>query len=317
MSGEFARIAEIKRRLAYAGSDVELGIGDDAAVMTKSAHGQALSVDAQVEGVHFRRDLLAPQDIGYRALTAALSDLAAIGATPRAALLSLILPASLDDGTLYAIIDGVREAQAEHACPVIGGNLARGAELSLTTTVLGDAPDAPLTRAGASAGDGLFVTGELGAAALGLRLLLADRPDLDAASVRRWRRPLPRIAEGVALRGVASAAIDVSDGLLADLGHLAEASGVGFDLELARLPLPRGLVSVSRTLGIDPLVLALSGGEDYEILFTAKGAAPPGIGTRVGTATRQPGLRLFDAQGARVTPPPSIGFDHFPQSPKA
>jgi thiamine-monophosphate kinase len=311
MATELARIAEITRRLAFVSAEVRLGIGDDAAVMAASAHGQALSVDAQVEGVHFRRDLLAPADIGYRALAAALSDLAAVGARPRAALLSLILPASLDDETLYAIIDGVAEAQRDHACPVVGGNLARGSELSLTTTVLGDAAQAVLTRSGARVGDALFVTGELGGAALGLRLLLAGKADLDQDSVRRWRRPRARIEHGRALCGVASSAIDVSDGLLADLGHLAEASAVGFELELERLPAPQRLRALAEGLDCDPLALVLAGGEDYELLFTAASAAEPSFATRIGSAVGQSGIRVFDARGARVPLPERAGFDHF------
>jgi thiamine-monophosphate kinase len=313
VSSEFERIAEIRRRLAGDGAGVRIGIGDDAAVLAPSPHAQAVSVDAQVEGVHFLRELLAPSDIGYRAVVAALSDLAAMGARPRAALLALTLPPEFADAELYAIIDGAAEAQRQYACPVVGGNLSRGGALSLTTTVIGDAPENALTRSGARAGDALFVSGELGGAAFGFALLQARRGEQGPQSVQRWRRPTARIADGVSLCGVASAAIDVSDGLLRDLGHLAEASGVGFELELAAIPVARELASIASQRDQDPMTLALGGGEDYELLFTAPNDVVPGLGTRIGRATVKPGIRLLDAAGRSVAPPAFVGFDHFGQ----
>jgi thiamine-monophosphate kinase len=312
VSGEFERVAELRRRLAFASDEVELGIGDDAAVLAHSDRKQVLSVDAQVEGVHFERRLLAASDIGYRAFVAALSDLAAMGAQPRAALIALILPPALGDEELYALVDGIAEAQREHVCAVVGGNLARGGELSITTSVLGDAPSKPLTRAGAQPGHGLFVTGELGSAALGLLLLQAGKPDLAPHSVARWRRPSARVRQGQALVDIASCCIDVSDGLLQDLGHLSEASGMGFEIELDRLPIAAELFRVAPILGLEPSALALGGGEDYELLFTADPQAPSaGHGTRIGTAVRAPGLRLVDAQGRSISAPSVRGFEHF------
>jgi thiamine-monophosphate kinase len=311
VSGEFERIAEIGRRLAFGSAEIALGIGDDAALLTPSAHQQALSVDAQVEGVHFHRDLLSAPDIGYRGLAAALSDLAAMGARPRAALVSLVLPAAFADAELYALVDGIAEAQREYSCPVVGGNLASGGELSITTTVLGDAPDQPLTRAGARPGDALFVTGELGGAALGLLLLQSGKAELGEKSVLRWRRPVARIAEGAALIAVASAAIDVSDGLMQDLQHLCSASHIGVEVELDRLPLAPELARVAPQLGADPVLLALTGGEDYELAFTAPGAALFDIGTRIGTVVPGSGVRLLNAAGHSVSPPKVAGYDHF------
>lgn len=311
MSDEFERIAEIRRRLAFASADVQLGIGDDAALLAPSSRAQAVSVDAQVEGVHFRRDLLSPADIGFRALASAASDLAAMGARPRAAFVALVVPPALSESDLYAIADGFAQAQRELGCAVAGGNLASGGELSITTTVIGDAPDAPLTRAGARAGDALLVTGDVGGAALGLALLHAGRADLAPGCVARWRRPRARIREGAALAGLASAAIDVSDGLLQDLEHLCEASGVGFELQLARVPLAAELERACAALGADPHALALAGGEDYELLFTAPAAERPPFGTRIGTATSATGIRILDASGRPVAPPSRLGFDHF------
>jgi thiamine-monophosphate kinase len=261
--------------------------------------------------VHFRRDLLALPDIGYRAFVAALSDLAAMGARPRAAMLSLILPQALSDAELYALIDGVAEAQRAYACPVVGGNLARGGELSITTSVIGDGAQSPLTRGGAQSGDALFVTGKLGGAALGLALLLAGKSELAPHSVSRWRRPTARVNEGEALCGVASAAIDLSDGLLQDLGHLCEASGVGCELELAKLPLADELSGAAPALGIDGSMLALSGGEDYELLFTLPKGRASNMGVQIGTMVPTAGVRLRDAAGRELDPPSQVGFDHF------
>lgn len=294
-----------------ASPEVVLGIGDDGAVLAASALGQVLSVDAQVEGVHFRRDLLEPAAIGYRAIVSALSDLAAMGARPRAALLSLILPPALSDAELDGIVDGVAEAQHEYGCVVAGGNLARGSELSLTTTVIGDAPERPLTRAGARAGDAVFVTGQLGGAALGLQALLLGKAELAPGAVARWRRPVARIREGEALRGIAQAAIDVSDGLLQDLAHVCEASGVGCEIELPKLPLWPELERAAAKLALDPLGLALHGGEDYELLFTVRGGVVPELGTRIGTICPGSGIRLRDADGSEVKLPARVGYDHF------
>jgi len=319
MASEFERIDEIRKRLgSERANGVLIGIGDDAAVLAPSAAAQVLSVDTQVDGVHFRQDLLAAQDIGQRALSAALSDLAAMGARPRAGLLALVVPAELTDATLYAIADGVAEAANRYGCPIIGGNLARGTQLSLTTTVIGEHEGTPLTRAGARPGERLFVAGELGSAALGLRALLAGRGEQVPAAVVRWRTPEALLAVGRALSERAagqspgpSAAIDVSDGFLQDLAHLARASNVGFEIELARLPLGPDVAEHAQALGSDPRALALGGGEDYALLFTAPANAAGLPGVEVGRACAEPGIRLRDERGTIVPPPPSIGFDHF------
>jgi thiamine-monophosphate kinase len=307
---EFERISEIRRRLSYESSEVVLGIGDDAAILAPSRHGEVCSVDTQVEGVHFRLDRSAPPDIGERALVVALSDLAAMGASPKAALVSLIVPPALDESTLFAIVDGIARAQRTYDCPVVGGNLARGGELSITTTVLGAAPSAPLTRGGARPGDGLFVTGELGSAACGLALLLGGHADVRHPCVQRWQHPVARIAEGRQLAGVASSAIDISDGLLQDLGHIAQASGVGFELKLASLPLQPDLLQAAPSLGLRPHALALTGGEDYELAFTVPAGRDAPLGIRIGVVTRGRAVRVLDPDGHEVGFA-NTGFDHF------
>lgn len=314
MNVEEARIGRLRALFAQgaarAGRDVEVDIGDDAAVLAPSLGRDVLSVDAHVEGVHFRRAWLTMRELGTRAATAALSDLAAMGAEPRAVLLSLALPAEVDEDQLDALALGVRDACDEVGARVIGGNLARASELSIHTTVLGRMSETPLTRRGALAGHGVYVTGTLGAAALGLAALVEGRTDPALAPfVTRWRRPRARISEGRRLVEIASAAIDVSDGLALDLARLADASGVGLELDLAELPTERDFASAAALLGRDPVALALRGGEDYELAFTApESIALARLATRIGVVVPQRGLRATGSGGAAIA---VAGFDHF------
>lgn len=326
---EFERIAQL--RMAFAATKpaagILLGIGDDAAVLARPAHNLVLSVDAAVDGVHFRSDLADWSTIGARAFCAALSDLAAMGAQPRAALCALILPNSFADADLAELGRGQAGAAARYDCPVVGGNLARGSELSITTTVIGEVEGSGLTRAGARLGDEIYVTGVLGAAALGLALLetpaSAPRASEAEAFVSRWRSPTPRIAEGRALASIASAAIDVSDGLHQDLGHLCRESGVGAVLELSALPALPGFTELAHAHGQQPLRLALTGGEDYELVYTLPASCPTErahalagarrLGTRIGKIVAKEGegtIVLHDAQGGLVTVP-GRGYRHF------
>jgi thiamine-monophosphate kinase len=324
---EFERIAQL--RTAFATTEpvagVLLGIGDDAAVLARPTHSLVLSVDAAVDGVHFRADLADWATIGARAFCAALSDLAAMGAQPRAALSALILPASFADADLAELGCGQAEAAARHGCPVVGGNLARGTELSITTTVIGEVEGSGLTRAGARVGDEIYVTGVLGAAALGLVLLETPASTHSEAApfVSRWRRPTPRIREGRVLVAIASAAIDVSDGLLQDLGHLCSASGVAAVIDVSTLPALPGFDELAHAHGQPPLRLALTGGEDYELVYTLPASCPAEqaearaaaqrLGTRIGTIVAAGGsdaIVLHDAQGHVVTVP-GRGYRHF------
>jgi thiamine-monophosphate kinase len=313
MSDEFSRIEEIRKRLWVRSADVDIGIGDDAAVLALTDAQEVLSVDTAVEGVHFRRDFASWRQIGFRAVVAALSDLAAMGARPRAALVSLILPAGFQDRWLFELTDGLAEAAREYGSPVVGGNLSSGAELSITTTVVGLAEDAILTRYGARPQDRIYITGIVGAAALGLRCLQAGL-DLPAATffIERWRRPNAQILEGQLLLNLASAVIDVSDGLLQDLGHLCDASGVGAEIHLDELPLGPGAVDLARLLDCDAAHLALGGGEDYELLFTARPDADvQTIGTCIGVVTANPeSLVVLDPQGQSVVAK-NTGYRHW------
>lgn len=315
MSDEFERIAAIRRRLARERPDVLVGIGDDAAVLSPSGLLQVCTVDVAVENVHFKPTFASWHDIGRRAFIAAVSDVGAMGARPHSALLSLVLPRTFEDDALFEIVDGVAEGADECRTSVVGGNLSRGSEVSITTTVLGESDGAPITRGGARPHDGIYVTGTIGTVALGLAILEAGRSDENPKLqyfADRWRRPMPRITQARRLPGIATAAVDVSDGLLQDLEHLCRASGVGAEIDLALLPTAPEQHEVAKTLGLDPDELALMGGEDYELLFTAPVTLSASeLATRIGHVSSKPGvITLTDGPNIRPTPQPK-GFRHF------
>jgi thiamine-monophosphate kinase len=258
--GEFELIALFTRDLPAAGEGVVVGIGDDAAVL-RPPPGDLLvaTVDAVVDRVHFG-PAFAPEDVGWKALAVNLSDVAAMGARPLWALVAVATPRREDPSRLARIVRGLAACARAHRVAVVGGNVTQARQLSLTVTVLGSVrPDRILRRSGARAGDALLVSGTLGDAALGLA------PGAPPALARRQRRPAPRLALGRALAGIAHACVDVSDGLLQDLGHLCRASRVGASLRLSELPLSPAYLSAARRLA-DPYEPALSGGEDYELL---------------------------------------------------
>jgi thiamine-monophosphate kinase len=306
---ERRRVAMLARVLAAGGARIELGIGDDAAVLgTGGAEKLVWTIDEQVEGVHFRRDWLSWTDVGWRSVMAAASDLAAMGADPWCGLAALVLSADVDDDALEAIANGQREACRRIGAPIVGGNLSRGPAVSLATTFLGRCARA-VTRGGALAGDGVWMAGAVGLAAAGLAALGQGRAD-DARladAVDAWRRPRALVDEGRAMGAVAHAAIDVSDGLARDAGHVAEASGVCVVLDAAALLETPGLCEPADALGASALDLALHGGEDYA-LVAASDRPIPGF-RRVGEVRPGSGVWLRDASGERAIP--ARGFDHF------
>jgi thiamine-monophosphate kinase len=266
--GEFGLIARIQQRVARAGlgvgGAVRLGIGDDAAlVRPRPGFEVAVSADTLVEGVHFRREAMSARLVGQRALAVNLSDLAAMGARPVGFTWALQAPASLELRWLEGVVAGLLDEAVAHQAPLIGGNVARARETALAITVLGEVEcGRALRRDGLRAGDRLFVSGPLGGAALALARS-------ERAGARLRHRPMARIWMGRTLLklGRCSACIDVSDGLVADLGHMLEASGVAARVDPAAIPRARGLARGARALGLDPDRLALAGGEDYELLF--------------------------------------------------
>ena len=300
-----------------AGPAVALGVGDDCAILAlEPGERLATSVDTVVAGVHFLEDSL-PEDVGYRAVAAAASDLAAMGARPLGMTLALTLP-DADELWLHSFSQGVGAAAADLALPLVGGDTTRG-PLTITVQVLGAVPaDRALLRAGAQPGDGVYVSGTLGDAAGGLAVLEGRyRPDPAAAEYLEQRvfRPAPQLALGVALLGAgpgssgaegsrASAAIDISDGLLADAGHIAAASGVRIQLDATQLPLSPALAAHPDR--DQALRWALAGGDDYELCFCLpSGASVPAGCTRVGEVVAGEGVSCHGFGDL------TAGYNHF------
>lgn len=337
MSGEEALLAAVRRGLgaAAAGEGVELGIGDDAAVLRPpSGRRLVATVDMQVEGQHFERRGPAgapPADIGWRALAVNLSDVAAMGGEPRWALSSLGIPPDMGPPEVEALCAGLAEAASAFGVAVVGGNLARvPAGLVLDVTVLG-LVDRAVPRSGGQPGDLVCVTGRLGAAAAGLAVARRGRdvPGLGDRARRELllaqRRPQPRVREGIALGAVLPGAVhamcDVSDGLTADLGRLCPA-GLGATLWREALPVPASVRAAAVALGADALAWALGGGEDYELLclvapegFDAARSAVARCGgaelQAIGECSPRAGLRLAEARGGEGRPLEPAGWDPF------
>lgn len=321
--GEFELIRRHFQRApsATGGSAVVLGIGDDCALLQPSpGHQLAISSDMLVEGRHFFADV-DPEALGHKALAVNLSDLAAMGARPLGFTLALALPHA-DSDWLARFAKGLFALADAHACPLVGGDTTRG-PLNLCITVFGEVrPGRALRRDAAREGDDLYVSGRTGEARLALEQLRGTGwagPAIHAELRARLERPTPRNALGVALAAVAGAraAIDLSDGLAGDLGHILQASGVGAEIDLPALPVAPALRGLPDAQRLDCL---LAGGDDYELLFTAAPDARKAIAeasaasgtpvTRVGRITAAPGLRLLDAAGQAV-PFGAPGFDHF------
>lgn len=326
LESEHRFLERLCRRLTAHASDspirdrLVVGPGDDAAVFTPSGLPIAATTDALVEGVHFRHEWIDPRALGRRAVAVSLSDLAATAARPCFVLTSITAPRATSDELLGALLDGCTEACAEVGALMIGGNLARGEELSITITALGEIPGRRLDRAGAEPGDALVVTGTLGDAAAAVATWLGGATPPEPLRAR-WSNPEARLRAGLALASAgAHAAIDLSDGLLADLGHLCRASGLG--AVVVRDDLPRS-PDVAR-LDASGHDFAASGGEDYELLV----ACPPSLLRRledvacdadtpltvIGRCTDHGGtIEMTDASG-RALPLPD-GFDHFRREP--
>ena len=319
-TGEFGLIRRIRQRSP--GRGVALGIGDDAALL-RPARGLLLAacVDTLVEGTHFLPGT--PwADLGWKALAVNLSDLAAMGARPRWATLALTLPDG-DRRAFLGVVAGLRRLAARHGVALVGGDTTRG-PLSLSVQALGEVPPrVALRRGGARPGDAIYVSGVPGEAAAGLAIAQGRLRGVPPAAARRLRRrldrPVPRVALGLALRGIASACIDVSDGLAQDLGHLLRESGVGARLEAGALPASSALRRAVPDADARAR-LALAGGDDYELCFAvpvARAARVAAIArrlrlplTRIGTAVAGRGLVVRDAAGRRMALS-RAGYDHF------
>jgi len=349
--GEHPLLARILARLPRPSPSILLGPGDDAAVLAPVRNERlVVTTDAVVEGVHFTRAFSSAADIGHKALAVNLSDLAAMGATPRWALLSLVLPDSTLVDDVERLVEALAALAGHHQVSVVGGNITRtDGPLVIDVTAGGSvAPRRWLTRSGARAGDEVWVSGSIGGAAAGLEMMREDasgdgirEPGAgnrepangnalaapgsrfpDPGCVSRHRRPEPRVRLGVAIARAraATAAMDLSDGLADALQQVGSSSSVGVRIDAESLPIEPAAREWWASRGIDPVVAALAGGDDYELLVTAPGrrggafrsvmrqmSNPPL--TRIGVLTKDPGERVL-VRGSQEEPIPR-GFEHF------
>jgi thiamine-monophosphate kinase len=323
-------VAAIARVLSGEEPGVVVGLGDDAAVLEPTSGQQILTTDLLIEGVHFDPSSISPHDLGAKAITVNVSDVAAMGGSPRAAVASIALRTDVEAAWVMELYAGMREACAEYALALVGGDTNRGEVVVISAAVVGEvAPGRAVTRSGARAGDRVVVTGSLGAAAGGFLISRATGARVAEALSGPWgrrlvgafERPVARVGEGQTLaRCGASSMMDLSDGLAKDLHRLCEASGVGARLELDAVPVSPDLREAGAWLEADPLELALGFGEDYELLATLAQADvaradealdPFGVTlTVVGTIIEGRGIVAVDGDG-NERPMEARGWDHF------
>jgi thiamine-monophosphate kinase len=301
------------RRSAHGGESVVTGIGDDCAVLSvPPGHELLVTTDFTIEKVHFRRDWHRPELVGRRCLTRGLSDIAAMGGEPLAAFLSLAVSSDVPQKWVDRFLKGLLDLAEEFQVPLAGGDTAQSVSgIQADIVVVGSVPKGKaVLRSGAKAGERIYVTGELGGSAAALARLGESKPV--GAEYFRHFRPLARVAVGQWLRqrGVASAMIDLSDGLSTDLEHICQESHVGAEIEAEAIPRAQVGLGKKRVA----LEFALHGGDDYELLFTSAAAVPSEIAgvrvTRIGRATQSAGMRLIGADG-KARPLKAGGWEHF------
>ena len=320
--GEFGLIDRIRRKIS-AGRGVRLGIGDDAAWVDHPRGSSLITADLLIEGIHFDLRWTSLADLGYKSLAVNLSDIAAMGGVPAYAVLSLGIPMNFDSQQLDDLYRGINGLAKKHGVTIVGGDTNLADSLLISVCVIGHPPSKPICRSGAHVGDDIYVTGTLGDAALGLELLRRKRPRQSRAVGRllaRHHRPTPRLAVAALLaqRNLPTAMIDISDGLIQDLGHICEASHIGAIIQQDKLPLSSAYRALAGKIGMR---CALSGGEDYELLFCAaprrrkrieKLKSPAGIAiSRIGVCMPvDNGVQVVDASGNMIAVN-AAGHDHF------
>jgi thiamine-monophosphate kinase len=327
---EFNLIQNLLKKLPHTTSEVIAGAGDDAAVIKLTDSSYLLATtDSQVDGVHFLSRLASPRDIGRKSIAVNVSDIAAMGGWPAYCLVSLILPKKIDETYADKLYDGIIEECKRYEVQIIGGNISRGQELVVDLFMLGKTtPSQLLLRSGAKRGDKILVTGGLGEAAAGLQLLLNPKleiePELKHALLAKQFTPTARLKEArvIADQKQATAMIDISDGLGQDLAHICESSDVGVRIYEEKIPVSNAVNEVAGKLGKKGWELALGGGEDYELCFTAHSNAVDNListvkqktGTNVSVIgeilAKQEGKSLVLKNGETI-PLPVKGWDHF------
>lgn len=269
---EFELINLLTEGAPQTARDLVAGIGDDCAVIDAGDRHWLVTTDALVEGVHFSLAFSNAYDLGRRVLGVNISDIAAMGGRPRFFTVALGVPSGMGSDRLRKLYDGIDATASEHGTLLIGGDTVASDRLTASITVIGEIDKGrAIMRSGAKSGDALYVTGHLGMAALGLACLKGgSAADVALPFIERYRAPFPRVAEGQRLAGsgFVTAMIDISDGLMADVDHLAQASQTGYEIQVDKLPQADGMEDVARLIKADPLQLMLSGGDDYELAFT-------------------------------------------------
>jgi len=328
--GEFGLIARIRGAAPDLPPDIVEGVGDDCAIVRpKDEHDLLFTCDCQIQGTHFRNEWITPRQLGRRVAAVNLSDVAAMGGAPRWALCSLAIPEETDVAWVDALYAGLRCELERAGASLVGGNTARLSGAAIIDLFLVGAVERgrALLRGGARPGDLVFVTGELGASAAGLALLRDGVGEVDyeiaEEAIGRHLTPTPRLGEGRALAatGLVSSCIDVSDGLASDALRLAEESGVTVRLDAERIPLSRAALALGEATGLDPMDLALYGGEDFELLFTAGRGAEDAVREAVAVAAGASVRRIGEVaggapevlveRGGQVFSPGRSGYDHF------
>ncbi|MER3447134.1 MAG: thiamine-phosphate kinase [Candidatus Dadabacteria bacterium] len=325
MIDELSIIRSIRERFKRVSKCISLGIGDDAAAVRINPECLLLvTTDSHVEGVHFLKGVISAEDIGRRAVAVSVSDIGAMGGIPRFFLSSLGFPRQEDEGFLKGIMDGFKRAEDEFNLALIGGNLSASEKLFLDITVLGEVePHIMVKRTGARPGDIIYVSGTVGDSALGLRILKrGEKNEREGYLVSRHVSPQPRLSLGreIARMGLPTSMIDISDGLILDLERITVEHGLGADIYVEHIPLSPNYKNRISDFVQDPYELALSGGEDYELLFTSpeeKGEEIKGVSmkldmkiTEIGRVTDRPLLRVLDSDGRDIGGK-HRGFIHF------
>lgn len=327
--GEFALIDRLAARIGASAEAVQVGIGDDAAVIATGARNDLiLTTDTMVEGVHFRLDFASPRQVGWKALASAVSDVAAMGGTPTAVIVSLAVNGHVAVDVVDDLYDGLAACANRHDTEIVGGDTVHtDGPMVVTVSVVGECQAGrAVTRAGAQPGDAVVVTGTPGDSGAGLALLAAGKGNDPrfAALVKRHLQPTARIFEGATLADHgATAIIDISDGLMQDAGHIARRSGVGIQIRLDRIPTSDPLRSAGDALGVDPTGWILAGGEDYELLATMVPSATGDVAAKmetsgcvaiavIGVVVEGQGVTVVDADENPLEASP--GWEHFSAS---